>query len=83
MKKMQGDPAFVLGVINLLIVLIVAMVVKCFVNDVSIYSGGGFVAGFAAMIVEWCIYSKKSENAVFGALFGLLAGAVFAYFLGV
>lgn len=73
----------VFALLNVLLVEIVALVIKCFNDDVSIYAGGAFVAGFIAIIIEIATTFRKSETAGHGAIIGVLSGTIFTYLLSI
>lgn len=78
----DDDVAIVLGIVNLLLVLITACIVKAFSGDVSTFAGCAFLVGFVAVVFEW-IFCAKTEKAPAGATIGVLIATVFAYILGV
>ena len=81
-KLLDDDIAFVLAVVNMVLVLMAALVVKIFSHDVHVFAGCAFIAGFVATVFEW-IFCRKSDTAPAGACIGMMLGVLFVYFLGV
>ncbi len=79
--RLVGNKGFWLFVLNVFVIELVAMVAKAFTGDVSVFAGCGFVAGFVALIVEWCILWKE-EDVPLWCVAGTMAGAVAVYVLG-
>lgn len=82
MKNFKEKLAEAVGVVNMVLVLVAALVTKAFYNDVSIFTGVAFLVGFVVLVVEWIVF-RRDDTVPMRACTGFLAGVLFTYLLGV